>query len=1003
MAFGDRVRAVFGMRPRTFDEPRTARFTEPYQPINTLIEGLMAGLGRCGREEALGVPAVLRGRNMICSISTLPLQAVDADNRVQDHPLLRQIDDDVPNVVTLAQLVEDLFFEAQAWLRITGFGWDGYPVSAVRYAPGQVSMNPPVGYDHGYLPSGLPTTGVVWMAGEPVPWSDVIRFDSPNPAVLVAGQGAIKRAIALDQAATLYASNPQARGYFSPADPNADPGTDDDIRAALDAWALARRERVDGYVPASMTYNTVQNPTPVELQLVQMQQRADLALANMLGIDPEDLGINTTSRVYQNAIDRRKDRVNDVLAPYMRAITDRLGMPDVTKRGVTVRFVLDDYLKADPLTRAQVQETYSRMGVTDAAEIRENEGLPPRVIHTPAAAPSAASLPPRRVPSTTGEPVGQLQAADPAPITFARENGLEFDYEPDASFAVDQQARTITGLAVPWGKVAKSGGRRYRFARGSVKWGHVNRVKLLRDHVNSSAIGKAVRLEETDDGLVATFHVSAGRSGDEALALAADEVLDGLSIGVDFRDADVQPDPQNPGAYLVTQAALREVSLTAVPAFDDSRLTSVKASRDGGNMPCATCGQVHAEGVTTCQTNPEPTAAAVTFSADQFSQLLSRLNPAEPRPTVNPTRTAVATVTSEPVPYRFDRAGNFAGGGDHEFTADVRDLLKAGDKGGTATDAGRRAMDFIRADFATVVTTDVDETNPAIQRPDLFVDKRDYQYPLWNIVNKGAPPNGVQPFVFPKYNTSGTLVAAHTEGTEPTAGGYTTTSQTVTPSALSGKASITREVFDMGGNPAVSQLIRNQMRRDWFEGLELAAGTFLNTLTAAADISLNTGATGGAAPTSAQLLANWDSAVADLMFTRAGQTLTALALEPYLYKAFVNALDGNGRPLFPILNPQNANGSVAPRFRTIDVGGITGVPAWGLGAGTGGSVNNSWLFDPATVWGFATAPQYFDFPGTASGGGYAPVAMVDIAVWGYKAFANSDINGVRQVTYDTTT
>ena len=140
MTLGDRVRAVFGMRPRTFDEPRAARFSQPYQPIDTLIEGLMAGIGSVGRTQALGVPAVLRGRNLVCSIATLPLRAVDAQNRVQDHPLLRQIDDNVPNVVTLAQLVEDLFFESTAWLRITGFGWDGYPVSAVRYAPGQVSI-----------------------------------------------------------------------------------------------------------------------------------------------------------------------------------------------------------------------------------------------------------------------------------------------------------------------------------------------------------------------------------------------------------------------------------------------------------------------------------------------------------------------------------------------------------------------------------------------------------------------------------------------------------------------------------------------------------------------------------------------------------------------------------------------------------------------------------------------------------------------------------------------
>jgi len=125
MALVDRVRAFFGMGPlRTFDEPRTARFAAVY-PVDQLVIWAQQRLGRVGREEALSVPAVLRGRNMLCSISTLPLEAVDAQNRVQDHPLLGQVDANVPNVVTLAMTVEDLLFEAVAWWRITDFGPDG--------------------------------------------------------------------------------------------------------------------------------------------------------------------------------------------------------------------------------------------------------------------------------------------------------------------------------------------------------------------------------------------------------------------------------------------------------------------------------------------------------------------------------------------------------------------------------------------------------------------------------------------------------------------------------------------------------------------------------------------------------------------------------------------------------------------------------------------------------------------------------------------------------------
>lgn len=376
------------MRLRGSDEPQVVHFGAGYSGFRITDQLLLTRAMRgmvIDRAAALGVPAVLRGRNMICSISTLPLQLVDAENRVQDHPLFRQFDQNTPNVTLLAQTVEDLLFEAKAWWRVTARTADGYPSKVVRYDPDTVSLDPPADYEKGYLPSGLPTEGQVWMGGVPVPYADVIRFDSPNPAFLEAGQRAVRRAISLDDSADLYATNRRMRGFFTPADPAADPGTDDDIVEALDAFATARKERLDGYVPAALKYNPIQDPTPAEIQILAQQQRADLAIANALGIDPEDLGINTTSRTYQNAVDRRKDRINDVLAPYMSAITNRLSMPDVTKRGYLARFWLDDYLKADPKTRAEVQQLYRDMEVIDAGDIQRAEGLPPKEIEAPQA------------------------------------------------------------------------------------------------------------------------------------------------------------------------------------------------------------------------------------------------------------------------------------------------------------------------------------------------------------------------------------------------------------------------------------------------------------------------------------------------------------------------------------------------------------------------------------------------------------------------------------------
>jgi hypothetical protein len=219
------------------------------------------------------------------------------------------------------------------------------------------------------LPSGIHPNSVIWVDGEPVDGKFIIRFDSPNPPILTSGARAIRRALKLDKTAERYADNPRAMDYFTPGE-GADPADDSDITELLAQWNSMRLAGSTGYVPASLQYNSVQQPTPADLQLVQLQKQAALDIANLIGLDPEDLGVSTTSRTYQNATDRRQDKINDVLSSYMRAVTDRLSMNDVTKRGFAVAFDLDDYMKADPITRWTTYQTASGLGAITVDEIR---------------------------------------------------------------------------------------------------------------------------------------------------------------------------------------------------------------------------------------------------------------------------------------------------------------------------------------------------------------------------------------------------------------------------------------------------------------------------------------------------------------------------------------------------------------------------------------------------------------------------------------------------------
>lgn len=125
----------------------------------------------------------------------------------------------------------------------------------------------------------------------------------------------------------------------------------------------------------------------------------------------------------------------------------------------------------------------------------------------------------------------------------------------------DLAARTITGLAVPYGPVARVGGRRYRFTPG---WARYGSVRLLRDHDQSQYVGKAAALADSPVGLLAVFRVFRGPAGDRALAIAAEL---GLSVGPIWQPEDLIPDPANPGVRLVLGGDLPEISLTAWPAF----------------------------------------------------------------------------------------------------------------------------------------------------------------------------------------------------------------------------------------------------------------------------------------------------------------------------------------------------------------------------------------------------------------------------------------------------
>lgn len=849
------ARAVRGMvgLPRTHDGGPAHTFDTAPRPVDRVISAMKSST-RVTREFALQVAAVQRGRNEICSISTLPLKLYRGLEPV-DSPLFRQFDLDVPNAVHMAMTVEDLAFDRIAWWRVMGFDFAGYPIAVRRIDPARVSLNPPKS-----MPPG--TAGrFVWISSETgsgweqVPAREMIRFDSPNPGILTANARAIRIAYKLDLVTEMYAENPALREYFTDAESaEVDPMSDSEIDAFLAEYGAMRQTRPYGWIPSTVKRADVTTPSPRDLTLVELRQTVNLAIANGLGVDPEDLGVSTTSRTYQNSVDRKQDKIIRVYGAYMSAITDRLRMQDVTPRGYEPRFDLTDYLKSDPVTQAQYWKALKDMGVVDAQWIGQQAGIDPATVNRAASDPEPATAP-----VDDGQNrlrlVSQFDGQGPR-YTF---HSTDFASAPAAP-TVDSAARTITGLAVPYGAVANKYGLKIRFMPGSLEYTDPARMAHLMDH--GTPVGFHRSVTDTKDGPVVALAVLDGPEGspakaqrDQLLYDAEHGLYSGLSIGVDYSldpaDGDVEIDDE--GVYNVVRATWRETSSTYMPAFDDARVTKVAASLTGGSMHCSHCGQAHAPGIACAtfaaqlRTQPTPTSAPApapnptpapnpgpaplpvldaaglaAYAAFAQGGAL-QFGPAA----VNPNPGAV-TVT-EPSPYRFDRHGNLRAGS-HDFSSD----LLAGFKQSGGDQAARdRAEAFVHDYFEAqqqggaqgagqkfaVTPANVVNLNYPANHPEMYVDQLDYQYPLYNAVNKGTL-DAVTPFVVPKFNSSSGLVADHVTGTEPTPGAFTATAQTITPSPVSGKVEITREAVDQGGNPQMSGLIWRQMVRAWYEALE---------------------------------------------------------------------------------------------------------------------------------------------------------------------------------------
>ena len=186
--------------------------------------------------------------------------------------------------------------------------------------------------------------------------------------------------------------------------------------------------------------------------------------------------------------------------------------------------------------------------------------------------------------------------------------------------AVDSgERRTISGKIAPYGEIGYTSAGKVVFAEGSISAPEPSRVKLLMSHDNSKPVGRMQSITSAKDGLYASFKVSASSRGSDAILLAQEQLMDGLSVGVEVTASKPQKD-----YLLVTAATLREVSLVESAAFASAAVQKISAQE--GDMPLDAAEMTSTKitttntviNTTTTETETETESeAAVTTAPDQ--------------------------------------------------------------------------------------------------------------------------------------------------------------------------------------------------------------------------------------------------------------------------------------------------------------------------------------------------------------------------------------------------
>ena len=324
------------------------------------------------RRDAMGVPAVKRCRDLLCTIGSIPLEykKKSTGEEIPAPRWVNQLSKSQPQFVTISYLVDSLLFYGQAFLEIVEvYQEDG------RGASFDWVSNTRITFD-----LDIHNTFVTqyYVDGSPRPMSglgSLVTFQAFNEGVLNTGSRTIQAAIDIQKAASVAAATPMATTILK------NTGADlpaAEVQGLLASWKNARQNRSTAYLTSTLEAQNL-GFSPKEMMYNEAIQNLATEISRLCGIPSYYLSADqNTSMTYANILDERKQLVALAFQPYISAIEQRLSMDDISTAGHYVKFDLDTtFLRTEPMDRLMVLEKMLSLGLISIEQAMEMEDLTP--------------------------------------------------------------------------------------------------------------------------------------------------------------------------------------------------------------------------------------------------------------------------------------------------------------------------------------------------------------------------------------------------------------------------------------------------------------------------------------------------------------------------------------------------------------------------------------------------------------------------------------------------